>query len=69
MVVAVLEEVPVGAAMAEVDVLWSQVGVHFEHWSEFNANEQHILHKLDGVLVVEALPPSSDFPLQSSITL
>ena len=41
---------PVGGALAVV-VLWSvQVGVHFEHWSEFNANEQQNLHKLGGLL-------------------
>ena len=44
---------PVGAALAAV-VLRSQVDVHFEHWSEFNANEQHIWHKLDGIPFFEA---------------
>ena len=49
MVVAVLEEVLVGAALV---VLRSQVGVHFEHcWSKFNANEQHNWHELDWILV------------------
>ena len=54
MVVAVLEEVPVGSAIADI-LVRSQDGVHFEHWSEFNANEQHIWHKLDSTCCVEGV--------------